>query len=51
MKQLLVWFEAIALFSLTSCMVGPKYAKPSAPMAPTFKETTDAQAGDGLKIA
>ena len=40
-----------SLFVLTSCMVGPKYVKPSAPVAPSFKESTDAQAGDGWKIA
>jgi outer membrane protein TolC len=32
-------------------MVGPKYVKPPAPMAPGFKETTDWNAGDGWKIA
>src|SRR6202167_5714662 len=32
-------------------MIGPKYVKPSAPLAPGFKETTDWKEGDGWKIA
>ena len=32
-------------------MVGPKYVRPSAPLAPGFKETTDWKEGDGWKIA
>jgi NodT family efflux transporter outer membrane factor (OMF) lipoprotein len=51
MRQMLVWVECIALLSLTGCMVGPEYVKPSAPVAPAFKETTGAQADDGWKIA
>ncbi|MEO6803017.1 MAG: efflux transporter outer membrane subunit [Granulicella sp.] len=33
-----------AAFLLSGCMVGPKYVKPSAPMAPGFKENTGWQA-------
>lgn len=40
-----------SLLLLTGCMVGPKYVKPSAPVAPSFKESTDAQSGDGWSIA
>jgi NodT family efflux transporter outer membrane factor (OMF) lipoprotein len=36
---------------LSGCMVGPKYVKPLAPLAPGFKETTDWKEGDGWKIA
>jgi NodT family efflux transporter outer membrane factor (OMF) lipoprotein len=32
-------------------MVGPKYVKPTAPLAPGFKETTDWKEGDGWRIA
>jgi NodT family efflux transporter outer membrane factor (OMF) lipoprotein len=31
-------FAGAALLALTGCMVGPKYVKPSVPMAPGFKE-------------
>jgi NodT family efflux transporter outer membrane factor (OMF) lipoprotein len=37
--------------ALSGCMVGPKYAKPVAPVAPTFKETAQWKAADGWKIA
>ena len=36
---------------LTGCMIGPKYTKPDAPLAPAFKETSKQQAGDGWKVA
>jgi NodT family efflux transporter outer membrane factor (OMF) lipoprotein len=36
---------------LSGCMVGPKYVKPTAPLAPGFKETTDWRDGDGWRIA
>ena len=39
------------LVVLTGCMVGPKYTKPDVPPAPTFKETSETQAGDGWKVA
>jgi len=29
-----------AVLALSSCMVGPKYVKPSVPMAPAYKEAT-----------
>ena len=31
-------FTSVALLTLTGCMVGPKYVKPSAPLAPAYKE-------------
>ena len=31
-------FASVALLALTGCMVGPKYVKPSAPLAPAYKE-------------
>jgi NodT family efflux transporter outer membrane factor (OMF) lipoprotein len=40
-----------SLLLLTGCMVGPKYTKPDAPLAPAFKETSERQAGDGWKVA
>ena len=36
---------------LSGCMVGPKYAKPTAPLAPDFKEATDWKEDDGWKAA
>ena len=38
---------------LAGCMVGPKYSRPSAPMAPAFKEEapSSSQANDGWKPA
>jgi outer membrane protein TolC len=43
----------IATNLLTGCMVGPKYVKPSTPMAPAFKEQAPnlSQANDGWKLA
>src|SRR5580698_7388184 len=42
---------AILLLFLAGCMVGPKYVKPTAPLAPGFKEATNWKEGDGWKIA
>src|ERR1700733_12134889 len=39
------------MLGLSGCMVGPKYVKPAAPLASSFKETTDWKEGDGWKIA
>jgi NodT family efflux transporter outer membrane factor (OMF) lipoprotein len=36
---------------LSGCMVGPKYTKPAAPLAPGFKELTDWKESDGWKVA
>jgi NodT family efflux transporter outer membrane factor (OMF) lipoprotein len=36
---------------LSGCMVGPKYVKPTAPLAPDFKEANDWKEGDGWKKA
>ncbi len=43
----LLLLAGVAL-SATGCMVGPKYAKPAAPLAPAFKEASPV-AGDGWK--
>ena len=53
MKRFLLIFSgmAILLLLLVGCMVGPKYVKPSAPLTPGFKETTDWKEGDGWKTA
>jgi NodT family efflux transporter outer membrane factor (OMF) lipoprotein len=53
MKRFLLIFAgmAILLLLLVGCMVGPNYAKPSAPLAPGFKEATGWKEGDGWKIA
>jgi len=40
-----------SLLLLTGCMVGPKYMKPNAPVAPAFKETHEWKEGDGWKVA
>jgi NodT family efflux transporter outer membrane factor (OMF) lipoprotein len=40
-----------AVLLLSGCMVGPKYVKPTAPLAPGFKETTDWKEGEGWRIA
>jgi len=44
---------SIATILLTGCMVGPNYVKPSAPMAPAFKEEAPnlSQANDDWKLA
>jgi NodT family efflux transporter outer membrane factor (OMF) lipoprotein len=51
MKRFLLIVGGTYMLLLSGCMVGPKYVKPPAPMAPTFKETTDWKEGDGWKIA
>src|ERR1700684_2791076 len=42
---------SILLLLQTGCMVGPKYSKPDVPPAPTFKETSESQQGNGWKVA
>jgi NodT family efflux transporter outer membrane factor (OMF) lipoprotein len=51
MKRILLIVGGTAILLLSGCMVGPKYVKPAAPLAPIFKETTDWKEGDGWKIA
>jgi NodT family efflux transporter outer membrane factor (OMF) lipoprotein len=51
MSRYLPIVAGTAILLLSGCMVGPKYAKPVAPLAPSFKETTDWKEGDGWKIA
>src|ERR1700722_15278165 len=38
-------------FLLSGCMVGPRYAKPTVPVTPNFKETEALKEGDGWKVA
>jgi NodT family efflux transporter outer membrane factor (OMF) lipoprotein len=40
MKRYAAVIAGIAMIALSGCMVGPKYVKPSVPMAPDFKEAT-----------
>jgi len=51
MRRHLLISSSAAILILSGCMVGPKYVKPSAPLAPGFKETTGWKEGDGWKIA
>ena len=51
MKRHLLIAAGAAILLLSGCMVGPKYAKPTAPLAPGFKEATDLKEGDGWKKA
>src|SRR3984885_6933819 len=51
MRRYLPIIAGAAILLLSGCMIGPKYVKPAAPLAPGFKETTDWKEGDGWKIA
>src|SRR6202795_4655056 len=51
MKRDLLIVAGAAILLLSGCMVGPKYVKPAAPLAPSFKEATGWKEGDGWKIA
>jgi NodT family efflux transporter outer membrane factor (OMF) lipoprotein len=51
MRCFLLTCAGAVILVLSGCMVGPKYVKPPAPLAPSFKETTDWKEGDGWKIA
>ncbi len=51
MRPYLPICATVTMLVLSGCMVGPKYVKPAAPLAPAFKETTDWKEGDGWKIA
>ena len=42
---------AIICMLLSGCMVGPKYVRPAAPQAPSFKELNNRKEGDGWKVA
>lgn len=42
---------SVAVLLLSGCMVGPKYTKPTAPLAPGFKELSDWKESDGWKVA
>jgi NodT family efflux transporter outer membrane factor (OMF) lipoprotein len=41
----------ILVVLLCGCSVGPKYVRPAAPLAPSFKELGNSQEGDGWKVA
>jgi hypothetical protein len=47
----LAFILAGAVGLLSGCMVGPRYAKPTAPLTPNFKEADEWKEGDGWKIA
>ena len=51
--SLLLHVASLALVLLSGCMVGPKYSRPSAPMAPAFKESPPAsfKEDDGWKVS
>jgi NodT family efflux transporter outer membrane factor (OMF) lipoprotein len=51
MKPFLLMDAGAAILLLSGCMVGPKYVKPAAPLAPSFKETGDSKEGDGWRVA
>jgi NodT family efflux transporter outer membrane factor (OMF) lipoprotein len=51
MKRVVVAAAGVCLLLTSGCMVGPKYVKPAAPTAPSFKEADATQPGDGWKIA
>jgi NodT family efflux transporter outer membrane factor (OMF) lipoprotein len=51
MSRFLLTYVGAVILMLSGCMVGPKYVKPPAPLAPSFKERTDWKEGDGWKIA
>src|SRR5579862_3679258 len=51
MRRYLIIGAGTAILLLSGCMVGPKYVKPAAPLAPAFKEATGWKEGDGWKIA
>src|SRR6202020_873191 len=51
MRRYLPIIAGAAILLLSGCMIGPKYVKPAAPLAPGFKETTDWKEGDGWKVA
>src|SRR5580704_8906178 len=38
-------------FLLSGCIVGPRYVKPTVPVAPNFAETQEWKEGDGWKVA
>jgi NodT family efflux transporter outer membrane factor (OMF) lipoprotein len=38
MKSAVAWLAAFAFLMSTGCMVGPKYARPTVPVTPAFKE-------------
>ncbi len=51
MKYVRAAMLASACILLSGCMVGPKYARPTAPMAPEYKESATAQSQDGWKVS
>jgi NodT family efflux transporter outer membrane factor (OMF) lipoprotein len=51
MRRLGLISAAASLLLTSGCMVGPRYSRPDAPMAPAFKETSEWKGGDGWKVA
>ena len=50
-RLLLIGFASSLCLLLSRCMVGPKYARPTAPLTSNFKETDGSKEGDGWKVA
>lgn len=50
-RQLVVVCAGPISLLLSGCMVGPKYARPTAPVSPAFKEASEWKEGDGWKVA
>jgi NodT family efflux transporter outer membrane factor (OMF) lipoprotein len=51
MRRFLLTGAGATILLMSGCMVGPKYVKPAAPLAPDFEETIDWKVGDGWKVA
>jgi NodT family efflux transporter outer membrane factor (OMF) lipoprotein len=50
-RRLLIGFASSLCLLLPGCMVGPKYARPTAPLTSNFKEADGWKGGDGWKAA
>jgi NodT family efflux transporter outer membrane factor (OMF) lipoprotein len=51
MKHLSTAMLALVCILFSGCMVGPRYVKPSAPLAPAYKEEALSVAEDGWRVA
>jgi NodT family efflux transporter outer membrane factor (OMF) lipoprotein len=50
-RRLLMGFASSLCLLLPGCMVGPQYARPTAPLTSNFKEADGSKEGDGWKVA
>jgi NodT family efflux transporter outer membrane factor (OMF) lipoprotein len=50
-RRLLMGFASSLCLLLPGCMVGPQYARPTAPLTSNFKEADGSNEGDGWKVA